>query len=178
MALVDESPQVRVAAAQALGEVGGADALEPLLLALNDADPWVQTAALKGLATLGDPRALPGVLALIGGARGPVLIAGLGTVAALGRDADLAPVEAALLDSDEEVVQAAIGILGGTGTGWIERHAEALLGHPHWGVRRCFARVLAEALGAAALPRLEEALAQETDPLVRGEISGLLSRLG
>lgn len=178
MALVDESPQVRVAAAQALGEVGGADTLEPLLLALNDADPWVQTAALKGLAALGDPRALPGVAALLSDARGPVLIAGLGTVAALGSGADLAPVEAALSDSDEEVVQAAIGILSGSGTGWLERHCEALLGHPHWGVRRSFARALAESLGIKALPRLEAALAQETDPLVRGEISGLLGRLG
>ncbi|GFO68449.1 PBS lyase [Geomonas limicola] len=178
MALVDESPQVRVAAAQALGEVGGTDAVEPLLLALNDADPWVQTAALKGLAALGDPRALPGVVALIADARGPVLIAGLGTVAALGEGADLAPVEAALANSDEEVVQAAIGILCGTGNGWIERHCDPLLGHPHWGVRRCFARALAEALGTAALSRLETALSQETDPLVRGEISGLLGRLG
>lgn len=178
MALVDEAPQVRVAAAAALGEVGGTDAVEPLLLALNDSDPWVKTAALKGLAALGDPRALPGVVALLPGARGPVLIAGLGTVAALGRGEQLAPVEAALDDGDEEVVQAAIGILSGTGCAWIEGHREKLIGHPHWGVRRCFARVLADQLGTEALGYLQEALARETDPLVRGEISSLLDRLG
>jgi len=177
MALVDEAPQVRIAAAQALGEVGGSEAVEPLLLALNDADPWVQTAALKGLAALGDAKAVPGVTALLAEARGPVLIAGLGTLAALAGGARLAPVEAALADADEEVVQAAIGILAGSGDAWIEAHRERLMAHRHWGVRRCFVRALAELMGAGAIGYLEEALARETDPLVRGEISSLLDRL-
>ena len=177
MALVDEEPQVRVAAAQALGEVGGAQVLEPLLLALNDSDPWVQTASLKGLAALGDARALPGVTALLAGARGPVLIQGLSTLAALGGGEELAPVRAALGDSDEEVVQAAISILAATGSDWIAGHRAGLIDHPHWGVRRSFARAMAEVLGQEALPFLQEALAKETDPLVKGEIAGLLGRL-
>jgi HEAT repeat protein len=177
MALVDEEPQVRVAAALALGEVGGSEVLEPLLLALNDEDHWVQTAALKGLTALGDPRALPGVTALLAGARGQVLIAGLSTLAALGTAADLALVRAALTDPDEEVVQAAIGILAGIGSDWIAGQSDALIAHPHWGVRRCFVRALADALGKEALPLLQEALARENDSLVKGEISGLLGRL-
>ena len=178
MALVDEEPQVRVAAALALGEIGGAEVLEPLLLALNDSDPWVQTAALKGLSALGDDRALPGVAALLAGARGPVLIAGLTTLATLGGTDQLALVREALSDSDEEVVQAAIGILAGTGSDWIAPHRAQLIDHPHWGVRRSFARAMSEALGQDALPFLQEALAKETDPLVKGEIAGLLGRLG
>ena len=178
MALVDEEPQVRVASALALGEIGGSEVLEPLLLALNDSDPWVQTAALKGLAALGDPRALPGGSALLNGARGPVMIAGLSTLAALGGAGSLAPVRDALGDDDEEVVQAAIGILAGTGSDWITEHRAALIAHPHWGVRRCFARAMTEGLGQEALPFLEEALAKETDPLVKGELAGLLGRLG
>jgi len=177
MALVDEEPQVRVAAALALGEVGGPEVLEPLLIALSDSDPWVQTASLKGLAALGDPRALPGVTSLLSGARGPVLIQGLTTLAALGDGDHLALVRAALSDSDEEVVQAAIGILAGIGSDWIAGHRDSLFSHPHWGVRRCFARALAEALGPQALPYLQEALAKETDTLVKGEIAGLLGRL-
>jgi HEAT repeat protein len=177
MALVDEEPQVRVAAALALGEVGGPEVLEPLLLALNDSDPWVQTASLKGLSALGDPRALPGVTALLADARGQVLIAALSTLAALGEPGDLEPVRAALADPDEEVVQAAIGILAGTGCDWIAGHRDALIGHPHWVVRRCFARAMSEALGQQALPFLQQALAKESDPLVKGEISGLLGRL-
>jgi HEAT repeat protein len=178
MALVDEEPEVRVASALALGEIGGPEVLEPLLLALNDSDPWVQTASLKGLAALGDPRALPGVSALLNGARGPVMIAGLSTLATLGGAGSLAPVRDALCDDDEEVVQAAIGILAGTGSDWITEHRAALIAHPHWGVRRCFARAMTEALGQEALPFLEEALAKETDPLVKGELAGLLGRLG
>ena len=177
MALVDEEPQVRVAAALALGEIGGDQVLDPLLLALNDSDPWVQTASLKGLSALCDPRALPGVTALLAGARGPVLIAGLTTLAALGGAAELAPVREALGDPDEEVVQAAIGILAGRGSDWIADQRARLSDHPHWVVRRCFARAMTEALGRQALPFLQEALAKETDPLVKGEIAGLLGRL-
>ena len=176
MALVDEEPQVRVAAALALGELGGAEVLEPLLLALNDSDPWVQTASLKGLRALGDARALPGVSTLLAGARGPVLIEGLSTLASLGGAESLAPVREALADPDEEVVQAAIRILAGTGGDWIAEHHASLIAHPHWGVRRCFARAMNEALGEKALPYLKEALAKETDSLVKGEIAGLLGR--
>ena len=177
MALVDEEAQVRVAAALSLGEIGGAEVLEPLLLALNDCDPWVQTASLKGLSALGDPRALPGVAALLAGARGPVLIAGLTTLAALGGAEQLAAVREALADPDEEVVQAAIGILAQRGSDWITGQHARLTAHPHWGVRRCFARAMAQALGPEAVPLLQEALATETDSLVKGEIAGLLGGL-
>jgi HEAT repeat protein len=137
----------------------------------------VQTASLKGLSALGDPRALPGVTALLAGARGPVLIAGLTTLAALGGAAELEPVREALGDPDEEVVQAAIGILAGSGSDWIAGQRARLSDHPHWVVRRCFARAMSDALGRQALPFLQEALAKETDPLVKGEIAGLLGRL-
>lgn len=177
MALSDEEPEVRVAAAQALSEIGGCEALKPLLLALNDPDPWVQTAALKGLALLGEASALPCVTALLPGARGPVLIAALSTVAAVGGARALDPVRAALDDGDEEVVEAAIGILSGFGGDWIEERRQALAGHAHWAVRRAFVRAVAQLLGVRALPLLEEALANETDPLVKGEIGAAIGRL-
>ena len=177
LALSDEEPEVRVAAAQALSEKGGAEVLAPLLIALNDADPWVQTASLKGLCSLGDPAALPGVKALLGQARGPVLIAALSTLAAIGGAEALAPVRGALRDSDEEVVEAAIGILSGFGGDWIAGHCDALIGHPHWVVRRCFVRAMAELHGDKSLGLLDAALATEADPLVRGEIVELIGRL-
>jgi HEAT repeat protein len=177
MALSDEEPEVRVAAAQALAETGGAEVLEPLLLALNDCDPWVQTAALKGLTALGDPLALPGIRALLLKAQGPVLIAGLAALAAVGGEAELAPVKAALSHDDEEVVEAAICILSGFDEGWISGQCDALISHRHWGVRRSFVRAMVQQLGAAALPCLGKALANESDPLVKGEISALIGRL-
>lgn len=177
MALSDEDAEVRLAAAQALSELGGPQVLDPLLLALGDPDPWVQTAALKGLSSLADPSALPGVKALLTRARGPVLIAALSALAAIGGEQESAAIEAALADGDEEVVEAAIGIMTGFGAGWIEEHWQALTAHPHWVVRRSFARAAAQLLGAQALPILDIALAKETDPLVRGEIVGLIGRL-
>jgi HEAT repeat protein len=177
MALYDEVPQVRLAAAQALAELASPDALRPLLIALNDTDPWVQSAALKGIAAIGDPAALPGVKALLLDAHGPVLIAALSTLAAVGGAAELALVEGALSHEDEEVVEAAIGILSGYGGGWLEEHAAALLRHRHWSVRRSAARALAGLKGATALPILQEALANEPDSLVNGEIAGLINGL-
>lgn len=177
LSLSDEEPEVRVAAAQALSERGGEEVLAPLCLALGDSDPWVQTAALKGLCALGDPEALPDVAALLEQAQGPVLIAALSTLASLGGAQALAPVQKALYHSDEEVVEAAIGILAGFGAGWIGEHCEALLGHPHWMVRRSFVRAVAQLQGAESLGVLDQALARESDPLVKGEIVELLDRL-
>ena len=177
LALSDEEPEVRLAAAQALSDKGGGEVLGPLLLALNDADPWVRVSALKGLSSLGDPAALPGVTALLAQANGPVLIAALSTLAALGGAQALAPVEQVLSHSDEEVVEAAIQILSGFGGDWINGHSETLLGHPHWIVRRCFVRALGELRGEGAVPLLDQALARESDPLVKGEIAELLDRL-
>ena len=83
----------------------------------------------------------------------------------------------ALSDGDEEVVEAAIGILAGFGSDWIAQECDALIGHRHWGVRRAFVRVMARQLGARALPCLNQALAKESDPLVKGEIQSLIGRL-
>lgn len=177
LALSDEEAEVRLAAAQALAERGGPEVLAPLSLALNDADPWVQTAALKGLSALGDPAALPGVMAVLEAAGGPVLMAGLRTAAALGGVKALAPIEKALSHPDEEVVEVAIELLSGLGGGWVASHAATLIGHPHWAVRRCFVRALSRLKCADSVHLLDQALACETDPLVRGEIAELLDRL-
>ncbi|WP_318248648.1 HEAT repeat domain-containing protein [Geomonas subterranea] len=177
LSLSDEEPEVRAAAAQALAERGGDEVLAPLCLALGDEDPWVQTAALKGLTALGNAEALPGVMALLEQAQGPVLIAALSTLAALGGAQALAPVRQALYHSDEEVVEAAIGILAAHGGDWIDEHGPALLEHPHWMVRRSFVRALAQVQGADSLAVLDQALARESDPLVKGEIVELLDRL-
>ncbi|WP_268898975.1 HEAT repeat domain-containing protein [Geomonas diazotrophica] len=177
LSLSDEEPEVRAAAAQALAERGGDEVLAPLCVALTDADPWVQTAALKGLTSLGNPEALPGVTALLGQAQGPVLIAALSTLAALGGKEALGPVRNALYHSDEEVVEAAIGILATYSADWIDEHGQALLAHPHWMVRRSFVRALAQLQGADSVAVLDQALARESDPLVKGEIVELLDRL-
>jgi HEAT repeat protein len=55
-ALIDDNRRTREAAAKALGEIGDARAVEPLVLALEDGS--CRKAAAKALATIGDVRAV------------------------------------------------------------------------------------------------------------------------
>lgn len=52
-ALKDADEHVREVAAEALGQIASAQAVEPLLAALNDIDKGVRTAAARSLSTLG-----------------------------------------------------------------------------------------------------------------------------
>jgi HEAT repeats/TIR domain/NACHT domain len=64
-ALRDAEPDVRRAAAQALGDIGDARAVEPLLAALRDAEPDVRKAAAHALGDIGDARAVEALLAAL-----------------------------------------------------------------------------------------------------------------
>lgn len=55
----------RVAAAQALAEIGEAGVLKPLLGALKDPEPQVRSAAANGLARVGDKQATSGLISLL-----------------------------------------------------------------------------------------------------------------
>jgi len=57
-ALHDQSNHVRRAAAHAIGNLGCAEGVEPLLAALRDSDPYVRRASAIALGKLKDPRAL------------------------------------------------------------------------------------------------------------------------
>jgi hypothetical protein len=53
-ALADQSPQVRAAAARALGRIGAASSVPKLKAVLNDKEPAVVLAAARSLLLLGD----------------------------------------------------------------------------------------------------------------------------
>jgi HEAT repeat protein len=55
----DPVPEVRLAAAERLAELGGEDAIEPLLLGLGDTEPSVRGAAARWLGGLGEPAVAP-----------------------------------------------------------------------------------------------------------------------
>ena len=61
--------RVRAAALEALSHLGGADVVEPLMLAVNDPDPAIRNAAAEGLAVLADPRTAGVLVSVL--ARGP-----------------------------------------------------------------------------------------------------------
>ncbi|HEX8960477.1 MAG TPA: HEAT repeat domain-containing protein [Geobacteraceae bacterium] len=177
MALADEDVDVRIAAAGALGEIGGEEVLEPLLLALRDEDSWVKCAALKGLGRLGSEGALPAIMDIIEDSQGLEMIAALEAVADIGGEKVQSIVQRGLENTDEEVVKAAIEILGRGGDDWIDVYGEKLLSHPHWDVRRSFAAAVAAQRGKRALPLLASACATETDNLVRQSIVDIMDGL-
>jgi HEAT repeat protein len=71
VALEDAAPEVREAAANALGEIASAAAVSPLLARADDGaeDKLVREAAVAALGAIGDRRAVPTLLGLI--AEGP-----------------------------------------------------------------------------------------------------------
>jgi HEAT repeat protein len=64
-ATLHKDPQVRVAAARALGEVGGSAAVDALIHASYDRSAEVACAVATALGVIGDGRAAPALTALI-----------------------------------------------------------------------------------------------------------------
>jgi HEAT repeat protein len=177
MALVDEDPDVRIAAASTLVETAGMAALEPLLLLLNDDDPRVQCAALKSLGKLKQEQSvIDAVEAVVARATGVLMIAALEVLGSIGGEKANALLEKALVNDDEEVVKTAMEFLARGGDWWVEKHLDALLHHPHWGVRSCFIRILAGLWRGKAVPYLKLALVTEHDNLVREQIRQEMGR--
>jgi HEAT repeat protein len=177
MALVDENVDVRVAAVEALGEAGGEEVLSSLILALKDGDPWVKCAALKSIGRVGHRGAEHAVLEVLEeSGNGLLTITALETLARIGGEGVMERVKGGLDSGDEEVVVAAMEILAGRGSDWIEEYRERLLAHPHWGVRRNFVRAMASAPGEDAIPHLRRALETETEAIVREQILAILDR--
>lgn len=97
----------RIAAAQALAEVGETGVLKPLLGALKDPEPLVRSAAANGLARLGDQQATHGLISLLRDRERNVRVA---VVSALGQLGDTQAVKAlqALVNDREWEVRAAL----------------------------------------------------------------------
>jgi HEAT repeat protein len=59
--LHDTDPDVRISAAEALGQIGNPESFEPLDLLLKDSDPNVRAASCRALGAVGDPKAISGL---------------------------------------------------------------------------------------------------------------------
>jgi HEAT repeat protein len=177
MALVDEDPDVRIAAAETLGEVGDRSVVTALTHALNDEDAWVQCAALNSLARIYPEGTLSAVQTVFPGAEGLLLITCLKLLESHGSEQALDLVEQTLDNSDEEVVTLALSIIGRRAVDRIIPHAASLLAHVKWDVRIACSRVVALLPAVQADELLTQALGNETNELVRTQLQSLLKGL-
>lgn len=170
LALTDEDAEVRRLAVSALGEAAAEDALPLLTLALQDDDLWVRAMVVRTLGRFGQP-AVRLVEMSLADPVGLVAIAALETLTELSLDQSYPKIVQALQHQDQEVVAAALQLLAqGERRDWLEQKAEDLLNHPHWEVRCCFVRLLAELEGPAARARLEARFLVEGEDLVLEQI--------
>jgi HEAT repeat protein len=177
MALVDEDPDVRIAAAETLGEVGDRGVVKALSHALNDEDAWVQCASLNSLAHIYPEGTLAAVRTVWSGAEGLLLITCLKLLAEQGSVPALDMVEQTIDNSDEEVVTLALSIIEHQSVERIAPHADRLLAHHSWNVRMACARTVAQLPAEMAGKLLTQALANETNELVRTQLQNLLKGL-
>lgn len=115
-ALSDRHYGVRIAAAEALGEIGDPAAVEALVRTLGDAREDVRIAAVSALGRIGDRRAVKPLIRLFRGRYHGVRVAAADAVAEFGRDA-LGELEEALNDPLPVVrvtAARAIGKIGAT----------------------------------------------------------------
>ena len=157
---------VRQAAAEALGKIGDARAVEPLVAALKDQDSNARQGAAEALGRIGDARAVEPLIAALKEGAGVGRVAALNSNArqaaagALGQIGDARAVEpliAALRDQDQYtgLRKAAVGALGRIGDARAVEPLIAVLRDP--GEEMC--KAAAEALGQIGAPAVEPLIA-------------------
>lgn len=104
---------IRRQAADALGELGGGRAVEPLVRAMDDAQADVRAAAAAALGRLGDARALGRLISALSDAGVQVRLRSIEALGKLGDDRAIEPLLGCLDASDNELVLAARSSLQG-----------------------------------------------------------------
>ncbi|HKQ71779.1 MAG TPA: HEAT repeat domain-containing protein [Polyangiaceae bacterium] len=107
-ALCDKAPEVRSAAAIALADVGGVEALPSLLFAVEDDHPHVRQMALSAVGELGDPRARERLRRALGDERPEVRFQAVIAFARVAPDEAMDALIAATHDGDPSIRYIAI----------------------------------------------------------------------
>jgi HEAT repeat protein len=113
-ALNDPQPAVRIAAAEALGQIGDVDAVDPLIRTTRDEREDVRIAAASALARIGNKKSIQPLIRLFADRYHGVRVAAADAVATFGRAA-LDPLEEALSDPVTVVrvtAARAVGLIG------------------------------------------------------------------
>ena len=172
----------RVAAVDALVQIGDPSAVEPLMVTLNDADWATRKIAAEALGKLGDPRAVDPLAAAQKDANKDVRKAAAEALGKLGDARAVEPLAAAQKDANKDVRKVAAEALGKLGDpSAVEPLAGALKD-----ADRDVRKVAVEALGKLGDPRavdpLVEILDDPNDPdshdTLRRAACGALGELG
>jgi HEAT repeat protein len=166
MGLADESLEVRIAAARALGAFRNYEAVDALLAATRDPDSAVVAEALRSLGTLGGPKVVNTLLDAAGSPRAPVAIAALQSLFRLNPPRIGQALDRAARHADPEVVCEAIDASIRLPSAEAEVFLKRSLSHRHWTVRRAAAESLARRGFSLPGERLHELREGESDPLV------------
>lgn len=112
LANTDTANQVRIAAMESLGQIGGSRAVAVLAPLAESGDPDLARAALRGLGFIGHPDAVPPLLAALRSAHAPSRVDALHALGKRGGPGAVDAIRwAAAADADPAVVQAAIDAL-------------------------------------------------------------------
>ncbi len=115
LAQADPAGHVRIAALEALGQIGGARAVAPLIPWTQAADLDIARAAMGALATIDHPDALPPLLALLQAPEQDRRIAAIRALAKRGGAEVVDPLQRAA-SADPQIAQAAIEALSQSGS--------------------------------------------------------------
>lgn len=162
LSLTDESWEVQLSAAEALGRVvdteGEALGVEALLLALDGSPPELQAALARALGIAGNPRAVASLRALVERAGPRVRVAALEALSELSAPGLDELLLQALDHQDSELVKHALSRVSLDQPACLEA-ALSLLDHSRWDVRQLAVRLL----GHRREPQVRDAIAARAE---------------
>ena len=174
-AVADEDVDVQIAAVRTLGQMSNREADGPLSTALDSPFAPIRAEAALALGRREASHALPRIRALLQDRAPVVVAAALDALAWLGDSEVASSVELALCHPDDEVFQAGLRAACTLPPRDAETFLVKGLRHSAWNVRMQAIKLLLELDTEHARAVLTEALANETDSMVRHAIeSGLL----
>ncbi len=173
-AVADEDVDVQIAAVRTLGQMNTSEANGPLQTALDSPFPPIRAEAALALGRCGAGTAIPRIRELLEDEEPVVISAALDALAWL-RDSEVAvAVERALSHSDDEVFQAGLRAAGTLPLRNAVQFVSRGLDHNAWNVRMLAIKLLLDLDTEQTRKLLTEALANESDSMVRHAIeSGL-----
>lgn len=182
LALGDETPGVRLAAARALQRREATLPIDWWRCLADDPDQWVRAVAARSAASGGTAHAAA-LQAYLRDKSGAVRIAALEAMAEHPETGDGDGLLEAMRSDDPDVIAAALKALSARLVRWSagrppERLFEAILQtlqHPLWTVRMAGMRTLSSIDDGRARPHLEQIEADDPHPLIREEAARLLS---